>query len=117
MISACQSSGTAAGGAGEWLGLTAAMLWRGSRQVVATNWKIWDLPFTSKFDRTLADRLRTADDVAVALRQTQLEALDKWRSSMHDYTDWQKPDSFPGSSSVLAFPLTWAAYCCVGIQR
>lgn len=116
MISACQSSGAAAGGAGEWLGLTAALLWRGSRQVVATNWKIWDTPFTSTFDLALADRLRTAEDAAAALRETQLQALDKWRSSMHDYTDWQS-DSRPGSSPVLAFPLIWAAYCCIGIQK
>jgi hypothetical protein len=82
---------------------------------VATNWKIWDTPFTSKFDMALADRLRTAEDVAMALRETQIEALYKWRSSMHDYTDHES-DSLPPSGSNLAFPLIWAAYCCVGIQ-
>lgn len=115
IISACQSSGASGGGAGEWLGLTAALLWCGSRQVVATNWKIWDTPFTSTFDLALADRLRTAEDVALALREIQIEALDKWRSSMHDYTDHES-NSLPGSGSQLAFPLIWAAYCCVGIQ-
>ena len=57
-----------------------------------------------------------AEDVAAALREAQVEALDKWRSSTHDFSDHGK-DNLPGPSARLALPLIWAAYCCVGVQN
>ncbi|WP_020520289.1 CHAT domain-containing protein [Catelliglobosispora koreensis] len=115
IISACSSSGAAGGAAGEWLGLAAALLWRGSRQIIATNWSIWDTRFTTRFDLALAMRLREASDVAWALREAQLAALREWRASQHDFTNFQAP-GLPGSSANLALPLIWASYCCVGTK-
>ena len=115
-LSACSSAGATGAGGGEWLGLTAAVLWRGARQVIATNWPIWDTPFTADFDHRLADELQRAADPAAALRELQLEALAQWRLSEHDLSD-REDDGLPGSASELPFPLIWAAYTCVGVYR
>lgn len=116
MISACDTSGARSGGSGEWLGLSAALMWRGCRQVIATNWKIWDTPFTSAFDLRLAERLQTAEDPAAALREAQIEALNKWRFSNHDFTEYADGERLPSRAASLAFPLIWASYCCVGVR-
>jgi CHAT domain-containing protein len=116
LLSACRSGGTAGAGAGEWLGLSAGLLWRGSRQVIATNWSIWDTAFTSAFDLDLVERLRSADDPARALRDAQLAAFENWSDSQHDYTEHSR-SGLPGSSLRLPFPLIWGSYCCVGTMR
>jgi hypothetical protein len=105
MLSACSSSGAMGAGGGEWLGLTAAMIWRGARQVIATNWPIWDSRFTSEFDHGLAQRLQAGTDPAVALRSAQLHALNRWRSCDDDLRDFADTE----------FPLIWAAYSCIGV--
>ncbi|MEV0460921.1 CHAT domain-containing protein [Catellatospora methionotrophica] len=114
VISACQSAGAAGSGAGEWLGLSAGLIWRGSRQIVATHWKIWDTPFTSEFDLDLVERIRTAPDVAAALRDAQLAALRRWAASDHDFSTVRVP-GLPASAARLPLPLIWAAYCCTGV--
>jgi hypothetical protein len=116
MLSACSSAGATGAGAGEWLGLTAGAIWRGARQVLATNWPIWDTPFTARFDHDLARRLQRAADPAAALRQAQLDALSDWQNSEHDLSEFDE-DGLPYSLGQLAFPLIWAAYSCVGVQR
>jgi tetratricopeptide (TPR) repeat protein len=115
MLSACSSSGAAGAGAGEWLGLTAAVLWAGARQVVATNWPIWDTPFTSEFDLRLVQLLRRHRDVAAALRAIQLQALESWRESSHDLTRYEG-EGMDLETFSLPFPLVWAAYSCVGVR-
>jgi tetratricopeptide (TPR) repeat protein len=115
MISACKSGGTAGGGGGEWLGLSAALLTRGSRQVVGTNWSIWDTQFTSAFDIDLSERLRQTDDVAGALREAQVAALRSWRTSSHDFSNHRR-GGLPGRAARLAFPVIWASYCCIGVR-
>jgi hypothetical protein len=114
MLSACSSSGAAGAGAGEWLGLTAAVLWKGARQVLATNWPIWDTPFTSEFDLKLVRRLQRYGDAASALRDCQLEALESWRESVHDFTGYEG-EGMSLEAFSLPFPLIWAAYSCVGV--
>jgi hypothetical protein len=114
LLSACSSAGAGGAGAGEWLGLSAAFLWRGARQVVATNWAIWDTPFTGGFDRELAELLQRGGDPAVALRQLQLEALAAWRSSEHDLSQ-HGADGLPYGVDLIAFPVIWGAYTCVGV--
>ena len=116
LLSACSSAGATGAGGGEWLGLTAAVLWRGARQVIATNWPIWDTPFTADFDHQLARRLQRAGDPAAALRELQLEALAEWRASDHDLSDYVE-DGLPYNVRELPFPLIWAAYTCVGVCR
>lgn len=116
MLSACASSGASGSGAGEWLGLTAAALWNGARQVVATNWPIWDTPFTAAFDQAVVGRLRRSDDVAASLRLSQLEALQAWRQSGHDFSDYDGQGLNLEQFST-PFPLIWAAYSCVGLRR
>lgn len=120
LLSACSSSGTAGSGAGEWLGLTAAMIWQGTRQVVATNWTLWDTAFTSAFEHRLASLLQSRHDAAGALREAQLEALNAWRQSKvaflpHDIDD--EGLSLAASEQFLTapFPLVWAAYTCSGV--
>jgi hypothetical protein len=116
ILSACSSAGATGAGAGEWLGLTAAMLWRGARQVVATNWPIWDTPFTTRFDHELAHRLQHTADVAGTLRELQLEALTEWLASDHDLSNHEH-DGLPYGLDEIPFPLIWAAYSCVGVFR
>jgi CHAT domain-containing protein len=116
LLSACSSAGATGAGGGEWLGLTAAVLWRGARQVIATNWPIWDTPFTTSFDHKLALRLQHDADPAVTLRELQLEALSDWRDSEHDLSDHEE-NGLPYSARDIPFPLIWAAYTCVGIYR
>ena len=115
-LSACSSAGAGGAGGGEWLGLTAAVLWRGARQVIATNWPIWDTPFTTEFDHRLAHELQHVADPAQALRELQLEALAQWNVSDHDLKD-REGEGLPYSVSQLPFPLIWAAYTCVGVYR
>jgi hypothetical protein len=115
LLSACASSGAAGAGSGEWLGLTAAILWQGSRQVIGTNWRILDTPFTQEFDQKLAGSLQTAADAAAALRAVQLDALGQWRSSTHDFSDLTE-EGLPWSHRYLALPVIWGAYSCVGVQ-
>jgi hypothetical protein len=105
LLSACNLSGSRGAGAGEWLGISAAILWAGSLQVVATNWPIWDSEFTSNFELELAQRLRTHDS-ATALRELQMDWLDTWRDEGRDIQSFDR----------TPYPLTWAAYCCLGIQ-
>ena len=114
LISACQLSGAAGGGAGEWLGLTAAILWAGGRQVVATHWPIWDTPFTSRFDARLAQLMCESTDAAESLRTLQIACLNEWRESLHDLTDHDLED-LPDTYRGLPFPMIWAAYTCAGV--
>jgi hypothetical protein len=110
LLSAC-SSGAEGTGAGEWLGLTAAILWAGARHVVSTKWTIWDTHFVAEFDRRLVRTLQQTNDVAAALRACQLLALDDWRASDHDFH--HRPDR--ETVMITAFPLMWSAYGCVGL--
>jgi hypothetical protein len=114
LLSACQLSGAAGAGAGEWLGLTAAILWAGSRQVVATNWTIWDIPFTARFDSRLAELMCEAGDVAESLRALQIVYLNEWRRSLHDLSDHVR-DTLPAKCEDVPFPMVWAAYTCAGV--
>jgi hypothetical protein len=98
IISACSSSGAAGTGSGEWLGLGAALLVAGARQVVATAWSIPDSRFTSQFERALLERMTHCDDVAAALCDLQREALRDWRAGVR-----------------TASPISWAAFQCLGV--
>jgi hypothetical protein len=91
------------------------VLWKGARQVLATNWPIWDTLFTSEFDLDLVRRLQRHGDAAAALREVQLEALEAWRESLHDFTGYAGEDMSLEDFSRL-FPLIWAAYSCVGVR-
>lgn len=115
LLCACQSAGARGAGAGEWLGLGAAIMSRGGRQIIATNWKIWDTEFTASFDLDLAERMRTTSDAARTLRDAQLRALTAWRASSHDFTGRQLK-GLPFSARSVPMPLTWASYCCLGVQ-
>lgn len=111
LLSACGSSGAAGAGRDEWLGLAAACLVNGARQVIATAWPIWDLPFTAKFDEALLTRVEEDDDVASGLRHVQLSCLEQWRGSDHDLTS----EELPRLPADLSVPLVWAAYQFVGM--
>jgi CHAT domain-containing protein len=88
----------------------------GARQVLATNWSIWDTPFTAAFDQAVVARLRRSDDPAATLRLSQLEALQAWRQSPHDFSDYTGGGlNFEEFSTP--FPLIWAAYSCVGLRH
>lgn len=116
IISACSSAGAGGSGAGEWLGLSAAMLMQGCDQVVASNWTLWDTAFTSRFDMALVEAIRSGRDAAAALRECQIHALREWEESSHDYSNFDKDDALPYSANAKAFPLIWAAYCCMGLS-
>jgi CHAT domain len=90
------------------------MLWAGARQVIATNWRIWDTVFTSRFDLLLAHALRSSHDVAASLRELQVEYLDDWRRSNHDFGE-HRMEGLPGGSASLPLPMIWGAYCCIGV--
>lgn len=99
ILSGCGSAGSAGAGSGEWVGLAAAFLAAGARQVIATAWPIPDEPFTADFEIRLARLLHHGIDPAVALRELQLDSLIQWQ---HERT----PD---------ARPLVWAAYQFMGV--
>ncbi|MBQ1065233.1 CHAT domain-containing protein [Micromonospora sp. D75] len=105
MLAACASSGAGGDGAGEWFGLASAILWAGARQVVATNWRVWDTPFTSRFDLDLAEALRRPEDAATALRAVQLKWLHRWRSTPQGANPVEAP-----------LPVIWASYICIGAR-
>jgi hypothetical protein len=110
LLSACDSAGSSGAGSGEWLGLTAAVLCNGAREVIATSWPVWDLPVTRVVDVQLMEALSGAEDIAAALREVQLTRLAEWRSSTSDYSERLVPE---GASESL--PLVWSAYQYVGL--
>jgi tetratricopeptide (TPR) repeat protein len=105
LLAACSSSGAGGAGAGEWFGLAAAILWAGARQIIATNWRVWDTPFTGRFDLDLAKALRDPGDAAAALRAVQLKWLQRWRAALPD-----------ANRSELPLPVIWASYICTGVR-
>jgi hypothetical protein len=113
IVSACSSAGAHGAGAGEWLGLSAAMLYAGANQVICTAWPIWDNPFTRQFDERLTSLTQRLADPAVALRELQLESLAEWRASDHDFGE--KVDL--RVIGRLPYPLIWAAFMSVGVAR
>lgn len=111
VLAACNSAGSRGGGSGEWFGISAAVLWAGSDQVVATNWNVWDCPFTGSFDLELVEKIRHAVDSAEALRLQQVEALGHWRSGIlfgMELADGSRVE-------CGAIPAVWAAYTVVGV--
>jgi hypothetical protein len=114
LIAACQSSGAGGSGSGEWFGLTGAMLVAGARQVVATNWPIWDTPFTAQFDMEMTKLLQRAHDPAMALQQLQVACLRDWLASDVDTSHWSRP-GIPSAYRSTPFPMIWSAYCCAGV--
>jgi hypothetical protein len=98
LFSACNSSGAAGAGGGEWLGFGAALLSAGARQVVGTAWPIPDRPYTAWFERRLLERMQHEEDVAAALSALQREAARRWRSG-----------------DAEAWPIIWASYQSVGV--
>ncbi|WP_326943738.1 CHAT domain-containing protein [Amycolatopsis sp. NBC_01307] len=111
LLGACDSSGSGGAGAGEWFGTTAAVLWAGARSVTATNWNVWDHPFTSWFDAELAQQLRVEQDAARALRNVQLASLHAWR-------DGVLPSSMRFTRAAHpheCYPVIWGAYCSIGV--
>ena len=109
LLAACASAGSGGAGGGEWLGLTAAALSSGAREILATCWPIWDLPVTRELDNELLQVLITAEDIAGALREIQLRLLERWRSCEADHTT--EPVK---RSAIEPFPLVWAAYQYIG---
>jgi tetratricopeptide (TPR) repeat protein len=109
LLAACGSAGSGGTGSGEWLGLTAAALSAGAREVLATAWTIWDLPVTQDLDGALLSALENEQDVAEALRRVQLERLRDWRGAKCDYSELP---ILHGATE--AFPLVWAAYYYIG---
>ena len=114
LLSACQSSGAAGGGAGEWLGLSAALISAGASHVIATNWPIWDTPYTATLDNRILLALEDAVDPARALREIQLDCLNEWRRS-RALAAVEDPSDLFEAAEVLPLPLIWAAYCCTGM--
>ena len=104
VISACDSAGTSGAGGGEWLGLGAALLAAGARQVLATAWPIFDTQFGNRFDTSLVAELEDAPDPAATLAAAQRVALNEWRHARR----------VPLQDAPL--PEIWAAYQCIGLQ-
>jgi hypothetical protein len=103
VISACDSAGTSGAGGGEWLGLGAALLAAGARQVLATAWPIFDTRFGNRFDTSLVAELEDAPDPAASLAAAQRSALNEWRNARR----------MPAQDAPL--PEIWAAYQCIGL--
>ncbi|GAB3842554.1 CHAT domain-containing protein [Dactylosporangium cerinum] len=111
VFSSCSSGGAVGAGRGEWLGLSAACLLRGARQVIGTAWPILDHPATLAFEEDLLDALVAGVDPASALRACQLRRLAEWRVSDFDLTEGARL-MLP---SDLATPLVWASFQCMGV--
>ena len=109
LLAACSTAGSSGAGSGEWLGLTAAVLMAGAREVIATAWPIWDVPIAADLDVALAEAVRSGTDLAVALRVVQLDALARWRAT----ANVSRFDVDPDASD--SFPLVWGAYQACGI--
>ncbi len=104
VISACDSAGSGGAGSGEWMGLGAALLSAGARQVIATAWPIADTPFTAAFEAELVSELEEADDPARLLTELQRRALQQWRRGTNP-------------RRLAPYPVIWAGYQCLGVQR
>jgi CHAT domain-containing protein len=104
VISACNSAGTSGAGGGEWLGLGAALLAAGARQVLATAWPIFDTRFGNRFDTSMVAELKEAPDPAATLAAAQRGALNEWRNARSRF-----PEDAP-------LPEIWAAYQCIGLR-
>lgn len=76
-LGGCDSTGAATGE--EWLSLATALLWAGASTVISCLWRVADQAGAA-FDPEMIDCLVEADDVAVAVRNRQLQHLDRWRS-------------------------------------
>jgi hypothetical protein len=109
LLSSCDSAGSSGQGAGEWLGLSAAMLLQGARQVVATGWPIADTPATGRFEEELVSKLIRSSDPALVLRESQLSRLAQWRN-----TDTGAAHS---NSADVERPHAWAAFQVIGVRQ
>lgn len=112
LLAACSSSGASGAGRGEWLGLGAAFAIAGAKQIVATAWPVWDIPFTAAFDRHLLTALQTAADPGMAIRALQVEALEAWRIANHDV----RGDTVAVVKGEVPLPLVWAAFQAIGLR-
>lgn len=110
ILSSCDSSGSSGEASGEWLGLGAAILINGARQVLGTAWPILDCPTTLRLEEALIEALASGADPATALREQQLLRLHNWRSCSYssDFTTAEFPDS-------VELPAIWAAFQCIGV--
>ncbi|WP_410791001.1 CHAT domain-containing protein [Kribbella sp. C-35] len=103
VLAACSSAGSAGAGRGEWVGLSAALLLNGAKQIVATSWPTWDSPGTARFDQSIADMMTTSADPAADLRLLQLHQLERWRV-------------LGRTAGLEASPVCWAAYHLIGLR-
>jgi hypothetical protein len=104
VLAGCSSATAADQGTGEWWGLTAGLLWQGTQFVVGSLWNLLHCQATVEFVVELVESLRTTQDPAGALRQTQLRWLRNWRST---------PQSFATNETVF-HPFVWAAFTITG---
>jgi hypothetical protein len=111
VLSSCDSSGAGGEGRGEWLGIGAACLLRGARQIVATGWPILDLPITVGLEEEILDALQYQTDLATIVRNAQLSRLAAWRSSDHEF-------KFPkfDPQARIELPLVWSAFQPIGLR-
>jgi hypothetical protein len=107
LLSACSSSGAGGTGAGEWLGLAGSLLRGGARQITATSWPIPDTRFTAYFEFEVVTRMCASGDAAAALRESQLNALARWRSRR-----WRASEALE-----TPFPRVWAAFQMIGVTK
>lgn len=106
VLSACELTGALGSGAGEWIGLSAAIIAGGARHVVAAHWRILDSQFTSNFELELVARISRGDDPAVALRAMQVAYLGDWESMTR--RDVVLSDRVP-------YVLIWGAFCVTSV--
>jgi CHAT domain-containing protein len=108
LLSSCESAGSGGQGRGEWLGLSAAMLLRGARQVLGTGWSIADSAATRRLEEELVAGLQSDENPAEMLRRSQLLRLALWRLTSAETA--ANPDE------DVERPLTWAAFQAIGVR-
>ena len=106
VIAGCSSMSSSSVGSGEWWGLPTALLWQGSRQVIASLRNLVHCAVTARFVAELCDLVRVEPDVAAALRSVQLAWLHRWAgSSVAAIT----------TRGDFAPPLIWSTFGVVGV--
>jgi hypothetical protein len=92
------------------MGLGPAALWAGASTAVVSSWALLDHPFTDVFDHAVITALCTSPRPAWALRELQLDALQRWRES----TPTAPGEMPPTAATEPAPPLLWAPYLVLG---
>jgi len=111
ILSCCSTTGLRGRFGGESLGLVAASMWCGAREIIATSIDVRQTAFTNALDEMLIKMALTSACHIGGLRALQLRLLNEWRR----YSALGIADDDGGDWSPS--PAIWAYYQACGLRR